>query len=48
MTFNARAGNLLNRANLSCTDGVLNSPFFGRPNTAQPARRIELGVRFDF
>src|SRR5262245_17465389 len=48
MTFNARANNLLNHANLSGVDGVLNSPFFGRPNSALPARRIELGVRFEF
>jgi len=48
MTFNARANNLLNRANLTGVDGVLNSPFFGRPNSALPARRVELGVRFDF
>jgi hypothetical protein len=48
MTFNARANNLLNRANLSGVDGVLNSPFFGRPNSALPARHVELGVRFEF
>jgi hypothetical protein len=48
MTFNARANNLLNRANLSGVDGALNSPFFGRPNSALPARRVELGVRFEF
>src|SRR5262249_5817726 len=48
MTFNARANNLLNRANLTGVDGVLNSPFFGRANSALPARRVELGVRFDF
>ena len=48
VTFNARANNLLNRANLSGVDGVLNSPFFGRPNSALPARRVEFGARFDF
>jgi hypothetical protein len=48
MTFNARANNLLNRANLTGVDGVLNSPFFGRANSALPSRRIELGVRFGF
>jgi len=48
MTLNARANNLLNHANLSGVDGVLNSPFFGRPNSALPARRVELGMRFEF
>jgi hypothetical protein len=48
VTFNARASNLLNRANLSGVSGVLASPFFGRANYAAPARRIELGVRFTF
>src|SRR5262245_11623502 len=48
MTFNARANNLLNRANLSGVEGVLNSPFFDRPNSALPARRVEIVVRFDF
>ncbi|HKQ74940.1 MAG TPA: TonB-dependent receptor [Blastocatellia bacterium] len=48
MTFNARANNLLNRANLSGVDGALNSPFFGRSNSALPARRVELGVRLEF
>jgi hypothetical protein len=48
MTFNARANNLLNHANLFGVDGALNSPFFGRPNSARPARRVELGARFNF
>jgi hypothetical protein len=48
VTFNVRAGNLLNRANLSGVNGVLASPFFGRANSAAPARRIELGARFTF
>jgi hypothetical protein len=48
VTFNVRASNLLNHANLSGVSGVLDSPFFGRANNAAPARRIELGVRFTF
>lgn len=48
LTLNLRASNLLNRANLSGVDGVLNSPFFGRANNAAPARRIEIGARLTF
>jgi Carboxypeptidase regulatory-like domain/TonB dependent receptor len=48
MAFNARANNLFNRANLGGIDGVLNSPFFGRAQIAAPARRVEIGVRFNF
>jgi len=48
MTLNLRANNLLNHANLRDVDGSLNSPFFGRANTAAPARRIEMGMRFTF
>jgi hypothetical protein len=44
----ARASNLLNRANLMGVGGVLASPFFGRANAAGPARRIEIGLRFSF
>ncbi len=48
LALNARASNLLNRANLLGLNGVLASPFFGRANTASPARRIEVGLRFNF
>lgn len=48
LTFNAHARNVFNRTNLYDINGVLASPFFGRANTAAPARRIELGVRFSF
>ena len=48
VTFNVRASNLFNHANLSNVSGVLASPFFGRANNAAPARRIELGMRFTF
>jgi hypothetical protein len=48
LTLNVRASNLLNRANLGGIDGVLNSPFFGRANSAAPARRIEIGARLAF
>ncbi|HEU4391095.1 MAG TPA: hypothetical protein VFV34_25070, partial [Blastocatellia bacterium] len=48
LTLNVRANNLFNRANLSAIGGVLNSPFFGVPSRAAPARRIEVGVRFGY
>jgi Carboxypeptidase regulatory-like domain len=40
--------NAFNRVNYSSYVGVLTSPFFGRPTSAQAARRIELGWRFSF
>jgi hypothetical protein len=48
LAVNARANNLLNRANLLGLNGVLASPFFGRANASAPARRIEVGLRFSF
>jgi hypothetical protein len=40
--------NLLNRVNRSSYVGVLTSPFFGLPTSAQAARRIEMGFRFNY
>lgn len=40
--------NLFNRVNRSSYVGVLTSPFFGQPTSAQAARRVELGWRFSF
>jgi hypothetical protein len=40
--------NLLNRVNYSSYVGVLTSPLFGLPTSAQAARRLELGWRFSF
>lgn len=48
ITIQVRASNLLNRTNPVGLNGVLASPFFGRANIAQPARRIETGLRFTF
>jgi hypothetical protein len=42
------AQNLLNRTNPLGYSGVMTSPFFGRPTSAAPARKIELGARFGF
>ena len=40
--------NLFNRVNYGSYVGVLNSPLFGTPTSAQAARRMELGWRFSF
>ena len=40
--------NVLNRANYVAFSGNVQSPFFGRPTSAAPARRIELGVQIGF
>lgn len=48
LTFNVRVNNLFNRTNPLDVNGVLTSPFFGRPNTAGAPRRIEFGLRFNF
>ncbi|HEX5876396.1 MAG TPA: TonB-dependent receptor [Pyrinomonadaceae bacterium] len=44
----AQAFNLLNHANLGVFSGVQTSPFFGQATSAQPPRRFELGMRFNF
>jgi hypothetical protein len=38
----------LNTVNFTNYSGVLTSPFFGRANSALPARRVELQLRFTF
>jgi Carboxypeptidase regulatory-like domain len=48
LEFYAQAFNLLNRANLGVFNGVETSRFFGRATSAQPPRRMELGLRFNF
>ncbi|WP_255484200.1 carboxypeptidase regulatory-like domain-containing protein [Granulicella sp. 5B5] len=48
LTFNARSANLLNHTNVTAVNAVLSSSAIGQPVTAQTARRVELGVRFEF
>ena len=48
LEFYAQAFNLLNHANLGAFSGVQTSPFFGRATSAQPPRRMELGLRMNF
>lgn len=42
------AFNVLNQVNYAGYVGNLSSPFFGLPVAAQPARRLQLGLRFTF
>jgi len=44
----AQAFNLLNHANLGTFSGVQTSPFFGQATSAQPPRRMEVGMRLNF
>ena len=46
--FNARGSNVLNHTNVTAVNTVLSSGTVGQPNAAEPARRVELGVRFEF
>ncbi|GBC77401.1 hypothetical protein HRbin08_00879 [bacterium HR08] len=47
-TLIVRASNLFNNVNFTNYSGVLTSPFFGRANSAMPARRVELQLRVTF
>jgi len=42
------AFNAFNRVNFQNYLGAQSSPFFGRPVASQPARRLQLGLRFEF
>lgn len=44
----AQASNALNLVNPQSFSGVMTSPFFGRPTSAAPARRISVGSRVYF
>jgi hypothetical protein len=48
LTFSIEASNLLNHTNFGAFNGVITSPLFGQPNSADDPRRINLGVRFSF
>ena len=47
-TFTARSENLLNHTNVTAVNAILSSGTVGQPVTADPARRVELGIRFAF
>jgi len=48
VTLSVDAFNLLNRVNYLNYLGALSSPFFGQAAGSQPARRMQLGLRFQF
>lgn len=48
VTLNVRSSNVLNHVNVMSVDGVLGSPQFGLPVTADNGRRVEAGVRYSF
>jgi hypothetical protein len=48
VTASVDAFNVLNRTNFQNYRGAVTSPFFGKPVASQPARRLQLGLRFEF
>ncbi len=48
LIVNARAANLLNHTNVTAVGTVVSSPTLGDGLSAEPARRVELGARFEF
>jgi carboxypeptidase family protein len=48
LEFYAQAFNLLNHTNLGAFSGVQTSPFFAQATSAQPPRRLEVGMRMNF
>ena len=48
LTFNARSANLLNHTNVTAVNTILSSGAVGQPVAAETARRVELGLRFQF
>jgi hypothetical protein len=48
ITLNARSANLLNHTNVAYVGNVVGSPTFTQPLAAEPARRVEFGIRYTF
>lgn len=48
LTLNARAANLLNHTNVAAVSSVAGSPKFAQAVAAESARRVEMGIRFQF
>jgi hypothetical protein len=48
LTLNLRSSNVLNHLNVTQMGGVLGSPQFGLPVTADNGRRVEAGARYSF
>jgi hypothetical protein len=48
LVVNVRSTNLLNHTNATAVGSVLGSPLFGKSYAADPGRRVELGLRYNF
>jgi hypothetical protein len=48
VTAGLDAFNVLNRVNDNSLVGNMNSPFFGQAISAQPPRRLQLSLRWEF
>lgn len=48
LSLNFRSANVLNHTNVTTVNTVLSSGIVGQPIAAGPARRLELGARFEF
>ncbi len=48
LALNVRSTNLVNHTNVTAVGGVLGSPLFGRAYQADPGRRVEAGLRWNF
>jgi hypothetical protein len=48
LSLNFRSANVLNHTNVNTVNTVLSSGAVGQPVAADPARRLELGARFEF
>jgi hypothetical protein len=48
LRFDARSSNLLNHANYTAVDGIVGTPQFTQPVSADYGRRIEFGARVSF
>ena len=48
LSLNARSANVLNHTNVTTVNTILSSGAVGQPIAAGPARRLEVGARFEF
>lgn len=48
LTLNVRSANLLNHTNPTAVSSIVTSPAFSQTVAAEPARRVEMGIRFAF
>lgn len=48
LTLNVRSANILNHTNVNGVGTIVSSPSLDKPYQAEPARRVEAGIRFSF